>query len=319
MSKPILIIGPTFSDLLLRGFSDYPAAGEEVHVPGYNLSVGGVGITALVLSQLNVPCALLTTVGNDHLGRILLQTMENSGVETRLTVVSDELFTNLSVVLTSDVDRSFITAESDAQVFQERLSHRLQATNLDDFGHVHISFSLLRHREIRETLVAARGKGLGISADVGFADIESWTDLDNRILKVLDYFLPNHHEAMRLTGTADVEAAARSIHTSGAVPLITMGGDGLAVYDRDGGFRRYAPPEVEVVNTTGAGDSFSAGFIYGLHKGFGFTESLFTGMACGSATAASEDSHSPDIDETSISRLVAQSAGLNHYSPENAV
>ncbi len=318
-SRSVLIIGPTYSDLFLRGFSDLPGVGEETHINGYKISAGGMAITAIVLAQLKVPVRLLTVLGNDLFGRGLKKEMAGIGVHPQSIVVSSEVSTNLSMVLPLENDRSFITADMDPQCFHDHIFNGLASILLENYFHAHISFSLLRNNAIREILVSGRRHGLTLSADLGFAEAESWSETDWNILNELDYFLPNHQEALRITGRNTVEEAVRELYSQGPVPLITMGREGVAVYSERDGYRCYLPPEVDIVNTTGAGDSFSGGFIYGLYRGLSFTHSLFTGMACGSAAVSSENSYSSDLDEFTINRLADSIANINVSLSEGVV
>jgi sugar/nucleoside kinase (ribokinase family) len=111
-------------------------------------------------------------------------------------------------------------------------------------------------------------------------------------LEHLDYLLPNDEQATGFTGERDLEAACRALVDRGVgCVAATRGADGVLLVDADGATAVGALP-VEVVDTTGCGDAFSAGFLRGLSLG----RSREDAAALGCATAA----------------LVAQGLGTDH-------
>ena len=101
------------------------------------------------------------------------------------------------------------------------------------------------------------------------------------VLQALDIFVPNETEAVQFTGTADAEAALEVLARHVRTVVIKCGANGaIAIHE---GHRYTVPaPRVEVVDTTGAGDSFNAGLIYGVLHGAPFEEALRYAVICGS-------------------------------------
>jgi sugar/nucleoside kinase (ribokinase family) len=118
-----------------------------------------------------------------------------------------------------------------------------------------------------EILGRARELGVITSADVlapGDMGILEWIA---PALPHLDYLLPNDEQAIGFTGASDVEAAGRALVELGVgCVAATCGADGVVLVDA-GGAERVPAFATDVVDTTGCGDAFSAGFLRGLALG----------------------------------------------------
>jgi sugar/nucleoside kinase (ribokinase family) len=118
-----------------------------------------------------------------------------------------------------------------------------------------------------EILARARSQGIVTSADIlapGDPGVLEWIE---SALAEIDYLLPNDEQVVGLTGEDDLERACRALLARGVGCVVaTRGGEGALVVDRNGA---EAIPAfgVEVVDTTGCGDAFSAGFLRGLALG----------------------------------------------------
>lgn len=89
----------------------------------------------------------------------------------------------------------------------------------------------------------------------------------------LDYFLPNEEESCMLTGETDAAEAAEALFRAGVKHVvIKCGGRGCLIWDEKGMERLPALENVRCVDTTGAGDSFTAGFLFRLAQGASFRE-----------------------------------------------
>ena len=129
------------------------------------------------------------------------------------------------------------------------------------------------------------------SFDTNWDPDRRWDDID-AMLATTDVFLPNEREAALISGVIDpleaahalVSRAAAAGRDAEAAPLtvvVKLGADGaLAVRGKEA--LRVPADRVEVVDATGAGDSFDAGFLYGFINGRPLAECLALGVACGS-------------------------------------
>jgi sugar/nucleoside kinase (ribokinase family) len=99
-------------------------------------------------------------------------------------------------------------------------------------------------------------------------------------LQQVDVFAPNLEEALQLSGAGSAEEALAAL--SGLCPLVVikLGGDG-AIAQQGSRVVRARGIEAVVVDTTGAGDNFNCGFIYGQIRGYSLEDSLRCGNICG--------------------------------------
>ncbi|HKL57240.1 MAG TPA: carbohydrate kinase family protein [Sphaerochaeta sp.] len=299
-NKPILTIGPVFCDLLLQGYQQMPAKGEELYLKGYTVSLGGNAIVASALAQLNVPTSLLTTVGDDILGEYLIALMKEKGIGQEHVIRLSQTQTNVSFIFTQDGDRSFLTWLQEHERYLKEVQTRLASMQASLFSHIHICFELLGLPFIQEFLKAGRAAGVPISTDLGFQDAQSWDDESYAHLALVDYFFPNIDEAKLITGSPELVQMLQKLAQYVQQPIITLGEKGVAALSKEHGVVFVPAPSVVVCNTTGAGDSFVAGFLYGRYHSMSLLESLQAGVVTGSLTAASFHSVSPEISEGAL-------------------
>jgi sugar/nucleoside kinase (ribokinase family) len=159
-----------------------------------------------------------------------------------------------------------------------------------------------------EILAFCRGHGVRTSADV-LAD--GWPELLDMIapaLEQVDWFLPNDDQAMKLTGTDDAEAAGEALRKRGiAASAITCGADGSLVVT-GAGAERVPAFDIEVVDTTGCGDAFSAGFMRGLSLGREPANAARLGSACAALVAQGLGSDAGEFDLAAADRFAEQTS-----------
>lgn len=274
-----------------------PAKGEELYLNGYTVSLGGNAIVASALSQLNVPSALLSTVGDDILGEYLIRLMQEKKIRQEHIIRLAESKTNVSFIFTQDGDRSFLTWVQEHEAYVRELEKHLEGMHPAQFSHIHICFELLVLPFVQEFLKEGRKSGVTVSTDLGFKDAQNWTEDTYAYLSLVDYFFPNIDEAKLITGSTELVEMLERLALYVDEPVITLGEKGVAALSKEHGIVFVPAPTVEVCNTTGSGDSFVAGFLYGLFHGMDLYESLQIGVVTGSLTASSYESVSPKITE----------------------
>jgi sugar/nucleoside kinase (ribokinase family) len=143
----------------------------------------------------------------------------------------------------------------------------------------------------------AREMGLTVSLDTNYDPSERWDGVQD-ILGLVDVFLPNETELFAIAGEKEVDASLRKLASRDLVVTIKRGAQGGAVQLKNKLITAPALP-VQVVDTTGAGDSFDAGFLYGYIKGWDLERSLRLACICGSLSTrkAGGTSAQPTWDE----------------------
>jgi sugar/nucleoside kinase (ribokinase family) len=171
---------------------------------------------------------------------------------------------------------------------------------------LHLGGPEFMHELAPEILAFCREHGVRTSADV-LAD--GWPELLDMIapaLEHVDWFLPNDDQAMKLTGTDDVESAGRALIERGIGGCaITCGAEGSVVVSSNGA-ESVPAFQIEVVDTTGCGDAFSAGFMRGLSLGRAPADAARLGSACASLVAQGLGSDAGEFDLDAADRFARE-------------
>jgi ribokinase len=277
----VLVIGDANPDLVLTG-DVVPAFGQaESLVDSADLVLGGsAAIVACGLARLGVATALAATVGDDPLGEFVRASLVAGGVDTRWIRVDPEVATGISVVL-SGGDRAILTfpgtiASTGPEVIDDDL--------VTSVRHVHSASYFLLPRlaaALPEAFARARAAGATTSLDTNWDPSRTWSGVD-RLLDHTDVLLPNAAELLALTGCTDRDEAARVVLAHGCQVALKDGAEGGVLWQAPGVVTRVPAPVVSAIDTTGAGDSFDAGFISALVGGLSREACLARAVECGS-------------------------------------
>ncbi len=296
----VLVLGDCNPDLVLRGGDVAPAFGQaEKLVDEAALTIGGSGsIFACAGARLGLRVALAGVVGDDVFGSYMLRALAERGVDTRGCAVDPERPTGLTVILSRGEDRAILTAPGTiADLHGELLDPELLAAA----RHVHVSSYFLQaslRADLPDLLGEAREAGATTSVDPNWDPAERWDGGLLALLPLVDVFLPNSAEARLIAGVDDIDVAALTLAESASVVAVKFGaGGGLAV--SEGEVVRVAALPFEVVDTTGAGDTFDAGFLAGHLAGWPVERSLALATVCGSLStrAAGGTGAQPTMEE----------------------
>ena len=276
----VLVIGDANPDLLLTG-DVIPQFGQvEKLVDSADLVLGGsAAIAACGLARLGVPTALAAVIGDDLFGEFVRGALTEAGVDTRWHRTDQEVPTAVSVVLSAG-DRAILTlpgtlAATGPDVVDPDLLCRVR--------HVHSASMFLLPRlapHLADFFSAARAAGATTSLDTNWDPAGSWQGVWP-LLAHTDVVLPNAAELLAMAEAADVDTAAARIVEVGCRVALKDGAEGGVLWDGPT-VTRVAPPATEVVDTTGAGDSFDAGFISGMIEKLSGAKCLERAVRCGS-------------------------------------
>jgi sugar/nucleoside kinase (ribokinase family) len=263
------------------------------------LTVGGSGaIFACGAAKLGLRVVLSGVVGDDLFGRYLCDELEARGVDTRGVVVDPEHPTGLTVVLSATDDRGMLTMPG---TIGELDAARVDPGLLEDARHVHVSSFFLQRRlraDLSDLFERVRDAGGTTSIDPNWDPSGSW---DGGLLELLDrtdVFFPNVVEATRIGHTSDLEDAARRLGAHASVVAVKRGELG-AVGVAHGRHASVRGLPVAVLDTTGAGDAFDAGFLVAWLAGEQLERALGLANACGalSTRAVGGVEGQPTMDE----------------------
>ena len=282
MTMTVAAVGVHVLDTHVLGIESIPSGSDGQLVERIRMSAAGTaGGTALVLSRLGATVRSYGAVGDDPVGDTLLALLGRAGVDATGLVRKDSAQTSASVLpVRPNGDRpawhcigangAFTLADLPADV-------------LDGVTHLHLGGpEFLGGDAAAELLARARAAGITTSVDVlapGDPDLLAWIAA---ALPHTDYLLPNDEQVLGFTGATSLAEGAQALLAAGAgCVAVTQGARGaLVAYDDQAAeVPAYA---VDVVDTTGCGDAFSAGFLRGLSLG----RTPVAAAALGCATAA---------------------------------
>lgn len=295
----LLIIGEINPDLILGSQDIMPAFGQaEKLVDSAVLTIGASSaIMACGAARLGLRTAFLGLVGDDLFGHYMLEAMAERGVDVSACVVATGKATGFSVILTrGGGDRAILTFGG---CIPDLALDHIDEVMIGRTRHLHVGgYFLLDNLRpaLPDLFVLARQQGATTSLDTNWDPSGTWTT--GRLLDHCDLFLPNEAEARHITGQEDLDRALDVLAQVVPLVVVKMGARGALARQGESSVS-LAPPEVQVVDTVGAGDSFDAGFLYGYLHNWPLAHSLKLGLACGtlSTRAAGGTAAQPTLEE----------------------
>ena len=263
----VATIGVHVLDTHVIGIESIPAGSDGQLVETIRMSPAGTaGGTAVVLARLGAEVRSFGAVGEDPAADTLLALLAREGVDVTGLVRKPDLQTSASVIpVRPNGDRPawHCIGANGAFTLDD-----LGPGALDGLTHVHLGGPEFLGGEAAGRLLAdARQRGAVTSVDVlapGDPDLLAWIA---DALPHVDYLLPNDEQVLGFTGATDLAEGARALVAAGAgCVAVTQGAEGALVVTADDVVEVPAYP-IDVVDTTGCGDAFSAGFLRGLSLG----------------------------------------------------
>ena len=284
MSPPIEVLcaGIVVADHVCSPIQRLPAAGELVTADRLLLTLGGCAAnTAVDLAKMGVRSAVAGRVGDDLLGRVVADMLTDASVDTtRLRAIPGEATSQTLIVNVAGQDRRYIHSFGANKGF--RAADIPLAGSILYLGGF-LLMSELTGKSLTPVFQRCREKGIRT-----FLDVVTPPDVDYRgelepLLPFTDVFKCNSDEARLITGESDNFRQVQSLRAMGAATVIvSLGGDGALLVNRDGVWRAAAFP-VEFVDASGGGDAFDAGFIYGMLNHFDVEDCLRYASALGAS------------------------------------
>jgi sugar/nucleoside kinase (ribokinase family) len=264
---------------------------------------GTAGGTAVILAKLGASVRSAGAVGSDPLGDMLLTLLQRNGVDTAMIRRRDDVQTSASVLpIRPDGSRPALHVLG-ANVTLSAADFPLSA--LDDATHLHVGAPELLDPQFVITVVrAARERGITTSVDMlAPGDFPGILDLVAPALPYVDHLLPNDEQVLGFTGTTDlVEGCRKLLATGVGCVAATCGADGAIVVSADA-VERVPAFAVDVVDTSGCGDAFSAGYLRALALGRGLREAAVLGCATAALVAQGLGTDHGEYDLTAVDQF----------------
>ncbi|WP_038171499.1 carbohydrate kinase family protein [Tomitella biformata] len=277
----VVTLGVHVLDVLVRPVQSIPEGQGSQLVEQIKITAAGTaGGTALTLAKLGARVRTAGAVGADAAGDMLLSLLERGGVDTAAMVRRADVQTSASVLpIRLNGDRPAF------HVVGANAGYGLDDVPWDAIAestHLHLGGpEFLGGETAAQILAFAREHGVTTSADIltdGNPGLLEWI---SQALPLLDHLLPNAEQVLGLTGETTLATGCQALRERGIGTVVaTAGADGALVADADGEFTAPALA-AHVVDTTGCGDAFSAGYLRGLSLG----QAPRTAAVLGNATA----------------------------------
>lgn len=282
MSNRVLVVGDVMTDIIVK--PEGPIIMGSDRRAQIRTRPGGSGANQAVwLAAAGADVAFVARVGAADLANYAAH-FRQVGVAPLLAADPDLPSGMLVTIVAPDGERSFLT---DRGANLNLCEDELGPSVLDGVGFVMISgYSLFApgpRAAVQKLLGVAREKGISCAVDpasVGFLDEVGAGNFRDWV-GPLDWIFANEDEARALTGENELGAQVRALGTQFGHVVIKRGRLGAAIGDRTGISLQHAAPEVMVVDTTGAGDAFAAGFVAAMLRGAEQGACLEAGIASG--------------------------------------
>ena len=298
-----MILGPVFSvgvhilDILGRPVGDIPQGQGSVLLEEIKATAAGTAAgTSVDLARLGVPVFSCGAVGDDTLGDLLLTLLANEGVDIRHVIRKPRQRTSATILpIRPNGERPALHAPGATQLLEpEDLTAEIfdLATGRGSQPArpvLHIggpdALGPFAGEPLQALARAAKDRGFLVTLDVLRAGDTSTFDRLKPLLAVCDWFMPNEDQLRQFTGEADLTKAMAAARAAGAAAVaVTRGAHGCSV-DWGEGVLDVPAIEVPVIDTTGCGDAFDAGFITALLVGCDYEQAAWLAVTCGALVA----------------------------------
>lgn len=262
----ILAVADLCFDMIVSGPEKPQFNQVELLVDDYTIDLGGsVGIFACQFAKLGGNIALLGSIGKDIAGQIILGRLKEAGVETGLIAVFENEKTPLGLNLYCEGDRAMLTCLG---VMDKNTPSIFDVSLLKMAKHWHIGGYFLLRQLLPawpNWVEALKQNGVTVSLDTNWDPEGEWENV-MQLLPMIDVFLPNEAEAKAISGKQDIIEAGLFLAEQCPLVVVKMGENGAMTFK--GSRKRYYPvpatmlENLRIVDTTGAGDNFDAGFLH---------------------------------------------------------
>lgn len=274
--------GATNIDLLYQGFDRLAEVGEELYCREFSLQLGGgVPATLINLGRLGIETRIATELGKDIFSEFAKEKFIENNVKPFNLYNGNSIPVNITSAIILPEDRTFYSyGKGTVQPDDNALETFYNIAK----GSKICLMQLGGFKEVYEKL---KNEGTILVLDTGWDDEMSFEKYHN-YLEFADYYTPNRKEAMKITGENTPEKAARALGKYFNRVVVKVDSDGCIGMDNGNTFFIPSVKKFKNVDSTGAGDAFLAGFIYGLFYDYSLKDCIEFGNITGgkSVTAA---------------------------------
>jgi sugar/nucleoside kinase (ribokinase family) len=273
----VVCVGILVADAIAKPVDVIPERGKLGLIDRIELHTGGCAVSSAIdMAKIGLDVAIIGKIGNDGFGKFMSAALKEEKVDVTGLVIGENSSTSSSVVLCdSGGERTFL--------------HCLGANA--EFVESDVDFDIIKNSKIvfiagtmlmpafdgepcARVLKKAQEMGKTTVLDTAWDSKGRWMKVLEPCMKYIDLFIPSYEEAVQLSGKEDTEEIADVFLSMGVkTSVIKLGKDGCFIKCQTG--EKHLIPtysDIKPVDTTGAGDSFVAGFMTGMTKGWSLYE-----------------------------------------------
>lgn len=267
-------IGSTNIDLLYLGLQNLPCEGEEIYSKGFSLQLGGVPATLINVGRLGIPAKIATELGKDIFSRFAEKQFKKHGVVPLNLYQGTDIPLNVTSAMITPNDRTFISyGNGNVEATDTALEKVYEMCRGAKIVIMQVGGFLPVYRKLKE-------EGALLVFDCGWDENLS-LEVYRKYLTLADYYTPNQKEALKITGTDTPEKAAQILSKHFEKVVVKLDKNGCLGLESGKQFIIPPAPDIQCVDSTGAGDAFLAGFIYGLFYDYSFKDCIKFGNITG--------------------------------------
>lgn len=250
--------GATNIDLLYQGFDRLAGVGEELYCKDFSLQLGGgLPATLINLSRLGIPTRIATELGCDIFSDFAKKKFTENGVTPTNLYDGNDIPLNITSAIILPKDRTFYTyGKGSIEPNDKALETFYNIAKGSKICMMQLGGFLPVYKKLKE-------EGTILVLDTGWDDDMSFEKY-NDYLELADYYTPNRKEALKITGANNEKDAAYALKKYFNKVVVKVDADGCIGIDGDDYFFVKSVEEFKNVDSTGAGDAFLSGFMYGI-------------------------------------------------------
>ena len=314
----IIVIGDINVDVNFT-IPAYPVPGNEAIATTVRMHTGGSGVnTAIALSKMDMDVGFIGRVGQDTLADQVLADLRAAGVDCTHIQTDPNVSTGLVfIAVTADGERTMFSARG-ANAFTD--AGMINANCFDQCRWVHLSgYSFLSHHQYEATMVALdlaeNSPYTRVSLDVSTEPALRACTKIIEVLSRIDVIFPNEAELTLLSKGRPINESLDYLLDQGVHAIVTKCGHKGSILALDGKRTRMPAFDVEVEDTTGAGDSFDAGVVLGRLIGLSWEASVALGNALGGLATTQNGSGVDSIRRNVVAKLIEKHLFHPEWAP----
>lgn len=250
--------GATNVDLLYQGMERIPDVGEELYCKDFDLQLGGgLPATLINLGRLGIETKIATELGTDIFSEFAKDKFLQNGVEPTNLYEGDKIPLNITSAIILPKDRTFFTYGKGSIEADDNAKEKFYQIAKDS------KITMMQLGGFLDVYKKLHEGGTKLVLDTGWDDdmsFEKYADY----LEIADYYTPNQKEAKKISNTSTPEEAAQALTKYFDNVVVKVDKDGCIGIDENSSFFVPSIDEFKNVDSTGAGDAFLSGFMYGL-------------------------------------------------------